>query len=309
MGADLDSWHDEWDLHLSSGKWADGSRTEYMRAVRQFLAWLADNHPMVTAAEDITKQHINEWLAWLTNRPVRPLAANTRAARLLAVRMWFKYIVGEPDSMLATNPTDGIPIPEPKPKPVPVMSDQELADLIAACKGSRFADYRDTFIIRFLLDTGCRRGEVAALNIDDIDRKNQRVLVSGKTGSRVVPFGAKTTIALGKYLRARARHPATEQPPLLLSSRYTNGDWRYRADSIRDMVARRAQQAGLGHKWPHIFRHTWAHDLKEHGVSTEDLEQLGGWAPGSPSVKVYGRSMAAARAERRARELGRGDRV
>ena len=310
MSTDLQSWRDEWYHALSNGNVEPGTRGVYILGVDQFIAWLTDQHPDVAAVDAVTKKHINSWMAHLTYRPQRPMKASTRKTRLLSVRMWFKYVTEEADSTITANPTAGIALPEPDNVPVPVLDDEDLAALLNACKGTRFVDYRDTFIVRFLLDTGCRRGELVSLDTDQIDRRKQEATVTGKTGTRITPFGGKTAIALSKYLRARDRHPAADSPALILSSQCKGrGGWRYTGDGLRDMVVRRAVQAGLGHAWPHMLRHTWASDMKANGVSNEDLEHLGGWSPNSPTVRVYGLSAGAQRARNAARRLGRGDRV
>ena len=40
---------------------------------------------------------------------------------------------------------------------------------------------------------------------------------------------------------------------------------------------------------PHLFRHTWAHDMKTQGVDSEVLMSLGGWR--TPTMPLrYGRA-------------------
>ena len=82
-------------------------------------------------------------------------------------------------------------------QPVPVLELDQLRALLEACEGDRFEDRRDTAIIRLLVDTGIRRGELAGLRVADvtIDAKagGGQVDVLGKGRRwRSVPFGAKT---------------------------------------------------------------------------------------------------------------------
>lgn len=311
--ADLHAWRDEWDLSLSAGRLAAGSREEYLLGVDQHLAWLASTHPEIEDVEQITTPIINEWMAHLVGLG---RAASTRRGRLVAVKLWLKYIVSQDDSPIATNPASGIAEPKAAEKLVPVLADDELTALLDACRGKRVVDYRDTLIVRLLLDTGCRRGELAAVDLEHVDRQQHQMVVTGKGNrQRIVPYGASTAIALSKYLRARARrygphHPAASHPALLISTRPGRGtDWRLTGEGIYVIIKTRAERAGLGHRWPHMLRHTWAHDMKAAGVSNEDLETLGGWKEGSPVVRRYGKSMAQQRARDTARRLSRGDRV
>ena len=98
--------------------------------------------------------------------------------------------------------------PQPKSKPVPVLTDEELTALMKTCAGKEFRDRRDEAMIRLLLDCGVRVSELCALTVDGVDLDQGMALVRGK-GSKVRPvyFGARTTRALDRYLRARAPAP------------------------------------------------------------------------------------------------------
>jgi integrase len=43
---------------------------------------------------------------------------------------------------------------------VPILDDTALSAVLATCKGNTFENRRDTAIIRLLLDTGMRAGEL-----------------------------------------------------------------------------------------------------------------------------------------------------
>ena len=47
-----------------------------------------------------------------------------------------------------------------------VFTDDEQRRLLDACRGSSFEDRRDVAILRSMLDTGMRRGEVAAMKVE-----------------------------------------------------------------------------------------------------------------------------------------------
>lgn len=73
----------------------------------------------------------------------------------------------------------------------------------AARNGKRANRERNAALLQLLYDTGLRRGEVIALQYDDIDFRNRRVRLRGadvKTGDwRVVPFSQGTKAALLEY--------------------------------------------------------------------------------------------------------------
>jgi site-specific recombinase XerD len=303
----LVDWLDEWTLELQAGTVSKETIVVYTRAVRQFLTWLAAEHPVVTEPGGITRKHCQGWMRALNDAGK---ADATRRRAGIALRLFCGYLVGEPDSGLPTNPAQGLDLPMPIAPPVPVIPDEDLVTLLATMKGDRFVDRRDTAIIRLLLDTGCRRAELVGIDLQDLDIHHQQVTVHGKGGKiRIVPFSGKTTLALRKYLRARGRRSFGNTGPLFVSTRPSpTGEWRLTGGGVGEMLDRRCQQAGLEHLHPHQLRHTWAHDMLANGAGESDVERLAGWS--TPlMVRRYGNSVADQRARDASRRLARGDRV
>lgn len=303
---ELTDWLEEWELALRAGTVSAGTVTVYLRGVRQFLAHLDAGHSEVREPADVTRAHVQGWYRHLIEQG---RSDATRRVRGIALRLFFAYIVGQPDGDMRANPAEGLELPVPKLKPVPVISDAELSTLLKAMAGNSFVDRRDTAIIRMLLDTGCRRAELVGINVDKLDLRLKQVEVTGKgSKTRIVPFGDRTALALRKYLRVRATRPQARGPALLLSTRADIPGARMTGGGIADMISRRGQAAGLGHLHPHQFRHTWAHDLLSSGAGESDVERLAGWS--TPlMVRRYGNSVADERARDAARRLARGDRV
>jgi site-specific recombinase XerD len=303
----LRDWLDEWDLVLRSSDLAHNSCEIYMRGGRAFLAWLATAAPDVRDPGKITARHAHRYAEWLKTEG---FSKATRAGKLFAVRRWLNYVAEQPDGGLSSNPFAGVQLPRADPMPPATMPDDELRALLATCRGSGFLDLRDEAVIRLLIDTGVRVGELVGINVDDLDLARQEVRVSGKTGTRLAPIGAKTSLALRKYLRARARRDHAQHRALFQAIRpRPDGSVRLTDEGVRHLVGRRCTLAGIGHRHPHQLRHTWAGDMLEHGATEGDLARLGGWVPGSRMVAHYGSADADRRARTRARTLSRGDRV
>ena len=94
--------------------------------------------------------------------------------------------------------------------------------MLKACKGTAFRDYRDTAVIRFMVETGSRAGETAAMDLPDMHWQDGYAIVRrGKGGKgRTVPFGPFTTEAISTYLRkARTGHRLAGTPALWLGER------------------------------------------------------------------------------------------
>jgi site-specific recombinase XerD len=127
-------------------------------------------------------------------------------------------------------------------KPGTALPNEDLRALLAACAGKVFEDKRDTAIVRLLVDTGMRRAELLGLRVIDIDFDQDVALVIGKgSKGRACPFGSKTVLALGRYLRLRSGHPFAASPALWLGKKGPLTE-----TGLTQMLWRRGGQAGIG---------------------------------------------------------------
>jgi integrase len=189
--------------------------------------------------------------------------------------------------------------------PPPVLRDAELRRLLEVCAKDRtFAGRRDEAIIRLLVDSGTRRGEVLGLRVEDVDLDTGLVTVTGKgSRTRTVVVGATTVAAIDRYLRARAKRPDAAFEWLCLGRK-----GRLRETGLAQLVRERGVQAGLPGLHPHAFRHAYAHHMLAGGMQESDLMAIAGWR----SPQMLRRYEASTRQERSiaaARALSTGDRL
>jgi integrase/recombinase XerC len=159
------------------------------------------------------------------------------------------------------------------------------------------------------------------LTVESINLSTDEVRVFGKGRRfRVVPFDDDTAMALHKYLRERAKHPAAatakfNNPDDPKDSR--NGEhllWLGKKGPLKytgvlQMVKRRSRASlGVeGHIHPHQIRHTAAHAAAASGLSETEMMRLFGWKSDS-MPKLYGASAADERARDAKRSKGLGNR-
>lgn len=285
-------------LHVE-GK-SERTRVLYGQSVGYFCNWLtAQGQPDDLSA--LTRENV---LGWLESLRRRGLGDGTILTRWRGLRRFSTWLLAE--QIIHIDPLAGIAVDKPEPPPVPILTDDELAALLDACKGRAFNDLRDAVVVRLLLDCGLRASELTGIDLKNIDLEAATVQVTGK-GSRVrmAYFNSKTTLALDRYLRARRGHRHASEPALLLGER-----GRLTTDGVRERLKVRAQMAGLDPAaiHPHRFRHTNAHDFLLAGGQERDLKRLMGWRSDS-MLERYGNSAADYRAREAARRLRRGDRI
>lgn len=286
---------DSFKLYLRSCNKSPNTITVYTTSVRKLAEFLQSRELPLEPAK-ITKRHVESYIS----HEIETHSPGNAAVRFRSLQQYFKWL--KLDEEIDKDPMATMRVPQAPVKPPPVLSDQEIRALLAACTGPKFVERRDLAIIRLLLDTGMRRGELAGIKIDDIDFDRQEITITGKgSRTRIVHFGTKAARDLDRYLRARAQHPQAELPWVWLghAGRLTD-------NGIYQALQSRAKQAGV-EVWTHLFRHTFAHLWLANEGQEGDLMQLAGWRSHSMLAR-YGASMASARARKAHVKNSPGDR-
>lgn len=270
----------------------------YAHSVRRLATWREANGLSVEVGR-ISRAEMEEYLAFcLTNR--KPASVADWHGQLST---FFNWLVREGE--LAQSPLRGVKSPKQPDVPPPVLSDEQLRALLRACEGNDYYARRDGAIIRMLLDTGLRRAELAGITLDDLDLDVGEVTVRGK-GSKVrtTAIHAKTIRALDRYLRVRMLQKAAATSRKL----WIGHSGPMTGEGIYEVVQRRAAQAGIGHLWPHLFRHYFSHNFLAEGGTEGSLMRLNGWSD-PKMVYRYGRQLASERARDELRKQKGGDKI
>lgn len=252
------------------------TRDAYMRAVRQFLAWVEERGVPLTAIEpgmvgDYFDQH--------------PGSIPTKKLHLAGLRAFFDVLVNRHVILLnpaATVRAERYQVVEGK---TPEISRDQARQLLASIDVSRPVGLRDRAIVATLIYTAARAGAVAALRLKDFtsDGTQYALRFSEKGGkSRSIPVRHDLQGYLLAYLQCLNGPDAPRDAVLFRSVAGRTGgltDQPIRNIDICRMVKRRLGDAGLPtHLSPHSFRVASVTDLLTQGVPLEDVQYLAGHA-------------------------------
>ena len=170
------------------------------------------------------------------------------------------------------EPLAGIKAPKRPKDPLQPVSLEDVQAIADACTSGKFTGDRDRAILYFLLDSGLRHQEMTNLLVKDVDLKTGRVHVRWGKGrkTRTVFIGRRACAYLAEYLAYRPG--VREYEPLWIKA---SGDG-LSMDGIRQVVRRRAKQAGVPEPGIHSFRRAYAINCLRNGMDVVTLQRLMG---------------------------------
>ena len=229
--------------------------SHYCRDVERLARRSPERSPSSLAANDI-REYVRELTETLAPKTVREAQ--------LALRRFFRFLTAEGE--INANPVGDMKLMNFRVTPQPTYSEAEVKKLLLVCDASSSEGVRDAALITVLFDTGAREGELVSMGVPDFERR--RVLVSGKTGTRMVPLGLAALQGVERYVR-RWR---IEERPL-----WRGKKGRLTESGVLQIIRRRCRASGVTHKGVHGFRRAAAAQMKRLGMNDSDILEVMGW--------------------------------
>ncbi|MEM7138627.1 MAG: tyrosine recombinase XerC [Myxococcota bacterium] len=208
--------------------------------------------------------------------------SSTLAKKVSAIRSFYRFLLKR--GLVDKNPAAGLRSPKvAKPLPRFLTVGQALS-VVDAPPTNPSSDprlgVRDRAILETLYATGVRVGELAAMNVSDVDPRSSSARVMGKGGKeRVVPVGRAMLDAFDAYLPVRLELLSNAKAPDAEALWLSKRGGRLSVRQVQNVVRRYgALGAGRGDLHPHAMRHTCATHLLDAGADLRAIQELLGHA-------------------------------
>lgn len=238
----------------------------YVLDARAFLMERADREG--TNLEGMTAAEVTQFVVRQTRQ--RSPGAVKMLVPALRSLLRFLYVTG-----ITKLPLAGAVLVPPAwkasslPRP---LEPQHVAALLASCDRRRVGGRRDYAILKLLVRLGLRAGEVASLELGDVDWRRGEILVRGK-GDRHerLPLPPDVGEALTDYLLC-VRRPDRQCRRVFASVIAPIGP--LTRFGVKDVVYHACERAKLPRIGPHRLRHTAASQMLRSGAPLMEVTQV-----------------------------------
>lgn len=272
---------DSFVLHLATER---GLSSAYQLSVRQSLdslqSWAFQNaisHPSECSVEDLAK--------FLSFRRKKGLSAASQRILVVHLKIFFRFLTLRHG--LTHDPAEPLLAPKEPAKLPETLSADHLSQLLDSIDPAKRLGKRDLAILELFYSSGLRLSELCQARLENFDEDDAMLRVTGKGNkTRLVPVGARALKAISHYLRSERPTDVKvgkTSSHIFLSVR----GGALSPDRVRQIVKKRAQQAGLPQKtYPHLLRHSFATHLLEGGADLRVIQELLGHADIS-TTQIY----------------------
>lgn len=288
--ASLDALIQGYMLHAEASRYSQSTIDQYTQIFRDFTACV-----QVPTLNDIDSDDVEMFLALKEG-----VSDSTLAKYHTALCSLFTWALEQ--RFVEENIMQYVSRPKPEQRVIEPFTESEVRAMLTACERSKVyarpgkapcnnarptAD-RDVAIILTLIDTGVRASELCSLRIQDVDLKKRELLVFGKGDKeRVLPFDSRTGQAIWTYLASRKNDDPRVDESLFASTR--SGDALDR-QTLRRLLVRIGERAGVSGVHPHKFRHTFAINYLRNSGDIFTLQRM----MGHTSLEMVKRYLAVA---------------
>jgi len=252
-----------------------------------FIVWCDERS--LKRPNEITKPILERYQRHLylyRKKDGEPLSFRSQHSHLVPVRAWFKWLTRQ--NHILYNPASELDLPRlEKRLPKHVLNQAEAESVLSQPDINDPLGIRDRAILETLYSTGMRRMELIGLKLYDIDIDRGTIMIRQGKGKkdRMIPIGDRALAWIDKYLTEVRSELVTGIDDGVLY--LTNLSEAFTANRLTQLVRNYVNQAETGKTGAcHLFRHTMATLMLEHGADIRFIQEMLGHADVS-TTQIY----------------------
>ena len=261
---------------------AEHTQKTYATLLGKFTAWAAKQN--LTDWKQVELKHL---MAFLQQERERPLADEPKEStkrlsgesvylEIAALRAFYRF--AENEKLLPVNVAENLSLPRRWQRLPKALTSDEIEKLLTPESPATPESLRDQAILELAYASGLRLTELRKLRLEQLHLEAGFINVIGKGNKeRVVPVGRKAVEALQCYLGAGRPRLVTPRSPANVF--LTKRGMPFAAVTMWLRIKNRVRRAGVSRNiTPHMFRHSFATHLLEHGADLRVIQELLGHA-------------------------------
>ncbi len=239
----------------------------YISDILSYLIWLDMRN-----IQEANYSLISDYLVYL--RQFEYTKATT-ARKIAAIRTFYRFLYRE--KIVESNPAAAINSPKREKNLPEFLTEQEMDKILNNIKMDTPARYRNRTILELLYATGMRVSELSNLNFENLNIDENEIKVFGKgSKERIVLISERAKEFLVNYIKTARYLICKEETPKQNSPVFVNKTgYRLQTQSVRNAINDVMEKLELPkHVTPHVFRHSFATKLLEHGADLRVVQEL-----------------------------------
>ncbi len=243
--------------------------------INMFIRWAQDRG--ITRPTEVTKPILERYQKYLylqRKKDGQPMSFRSQRTRLEPLRAYFKWLCR--NNHILYNPASEMELPRQERRlPKHVLTQREAETVINVPNVDTTVGLRDRAILETFYSTGMRRMELINLKLYDLDLERGTVMIRQGKGKkdRMIPIGERASIWVDKYVTESRPELVTEPDDgtVFLTS-YSEA---FTPDSLTQLVRNYIEASKIGKQGAcHLFRHTMATLMLEHGADIRFIQQM-----------------------------------
>jgi integrase/recombinase XerD len=247
----------------------------YRYNLGMFFDWLQKEHG-VAGYKDIARLHIVQFLDWLEAKEAAGEWKRATTLQMLrCLRTFFRWVDKDEECQDANlrGVQRWLPMIEKCPRRTDIPQIADIKSFKNSFNTSNKWGYRNYVATCLLINNGIRIGELCNLKINDVQFEDKKLIVSGKTGTRLVPFTDDVGRLLKGWLKRRQQcGKYADSPYLFISKRSEKMD----PNAFQQAFRKHRLKAGLPRISAHTFRHVFCTNYLKKGGDIAKLQTVSG---------------------------------